>query len=91
MAPLPRPHPLGAPALRASFGAFGPSIVHLCPGIEKSKIRYPKGPTVCGHAKLHGRVPRVLRRTPGSSNSNQEQRRSLEVLPEVVYNELHNQ
>ena len=26
-APLPRLHPLGAPALRASLGAFGPSIV----------------------------------------------------------------
>jgi len=26
-APLPRPHPLGAPALRASLRTFGPSIV----------------------------------------------------------------
>ena len=28
-APLPRPHPLDAPALRASLGAFGLSIVPL--------------------------------------------------------------
>ena len=29
-APLPRPNPLGTPALCASLGAFGPSIVPLC-------------------------------------------------------------
>ena len=38
-----------------------------------------------------GRVRWVLQRMPGCSNSNWEQRRSLEVLLGVANNELHNQ